>query len=69
MLDYVIVLSEQHLTHLLTQYMAYDHQFRMPLSLAMDCPESRPVEPPEAGDVIGVPEVGGLHYHDERRAA
>ena len=43
--------------------MAYYHRFRTHLSLAMDCPESRPVEPPEAGDVIGVPEVGGLHHH------
>jgi transposase InsO family protein len=68
-LDHVIVLRERHLTRLLTEYMAYSHRFRTHLSLAMDCPESRPVELPEAGDVIGLPEVGGLHHHYERRAA
>jgi hypothetical protein len=35
----------------------------------MDCPELRPVHPPEQGKVIAVPEVGGLHHHYERRAA
>jgi hypothetical protein len=35
----------------------------------MDCPVPRPVEPPECGEVIAVPEVGGLHHHYERWAA
>jgi dienelactone hydrolase len=35
----------------------------------MDCPEARPVQPPEQGKVIEVPEVGGLHHHYERVAA
>ena len=69
MLDHVIVLNERHLRRLLTKYMAYYHRFRTHLSLAMDCPEPRPVEPPEAGDVVAVPEIGGLYHHYERRAA
>ena len=69
MLDRVIVLSERHLRRLLTQDTAYDHQFRTHLSLAMDCPESRPLGPPETGDVISTPEIGGLPHHYERRAA
>ena len=29
----------------------------------------RPVQPPEAGRIISIPEVGGLHHRYERRAA
>jgi hypothetical protein len=39
------------------------------LSLAMDCPQPRPVHSPARGKVVAVPEVGGLHHHEERRAA
>jgi hypothetical protein len=35
----------------------------------MDCPEPQPIQPPESGKVIAVPEVGGLHHHYERQAA
>jgi putative transposase len=69
MLDHVMVLNERHLMRLLTKYLSYYHQFRTHLSLDMDCPEPRPVEPSEVGKVIAVPEVGGLHHHYERRAA
>jgi hypothetical protein len=41
-------------------------RFRPHLSLAMDGPESRAVQAPELGEVIGVAEIGGLHHHDER---
>jgi len=68
-LDRVIVLHERHLRRLLTRYFAYDHRWRTHLSLAMDCPESRPVHAPVKGRVVAVPEVGGLHHHYERRAA
>jgi transposase InsO family protein len=68
-LDHVIVLHEPHLRRILTDYSRYDHRFRTHLSLAMDCPEPRPVHPPALGKVTAVPEVGGLHHHYERRAA
>jgi putative transposase len=68
-LDHVIVLHEQHLRHLLTDYLTYYHRFRTHLSLDMDCPEPRPVETPQAGEMMAIPEVGGLHHHYERRAA
>jgi transposase InsO family protein len=68
-LDHVIVLHEPHLRRILTGYFQYYHRFRTPLSLAMDCPEPRPVHPPTLGKVVAVPEVGGLHHHYERRAA
>jgi putative transposase len=69
LLDHIIVLNEQHLRRLLAEYMAYYHRYRTHLSLEMDCPEPRPVEPPEAGAVLAIPEVGGLHHHYERWAA
>jgi transposase InsO family protein len=68
-LDHVMVFHEQHLRRILVSYFAYYHRWRTHLSLAMDCPEPRPVAPPERGKVRVVPEVGGLHHHYERRAA
>jgi putative transposase len=69
MLAHVVVLHERHLKRLLAEYVSYYHQFRTHLSLDMDCPQPRAVEPPEAGEVIARPEIGGLHHHYERRAA
>jgi transposase InsO family protein len=68
-LDHVVIFHERHLQRILASYFAYYHRWRTHLSLAMDCPEPRPVEPPGAGVVIAVPEVGGLHHHYARRAA
>jgi transposase InsO family protein len=67
-LDHVIVLHEPHLRRILTGYFQYYQRFRTHLSLAMDCPEPRPVHPSALGKVVAVPEVGGFHYHYERRA-
>jgi putative transposase len=68
-LDHVSVLHAQPRRPLLTESLTYDHRFRTPLSLTMDCPEPRPVEPPEAGEVMAVPAGGGWHHHYEQRAA
>jgi putative transposase len=68
-LDHVIVLNDRPLKRLLRAYIAYYHRFRTHLSLAMDCPHPRAVQPPETGRVIALPDVGGLHQHDERQAA
>jgi putative transposase len=68
-LDEGIVLCERHLKRLLQTYLNHDHGWRTHLSLAMDCPVPRPIHPPEQERVIAVPEVGGLHHHDERQAA
>ena len=68
-LDHVIVLSEPHLRRLLTDYLTYYHCFRTHLSLEMDCPVPHPLQPPDRGKVIAVPEVDGLHHHYERQAA
>lgn len=68
-LDQVIVLDDRHLRRVLTAYISYYHRFRTHLSLDMDCPHPRAVQPPETGGVIALPEVGGLHHHYERQAA
>ena len=68
-LDHMIVLSEAHLRRVLRRYFSYHHDWRTHLSLQMDCPQSRPAQSVEAGEVVEVPEVGGLHHHCERRAA
>jgi putative transposase len=68
-LDHVLVLSERHLHRILTRYFAYYHRARTHLSLDKDAPDRRPIEPPELGRVIQIPEVGGLHHRYVRRAA
>ena len=68
-LDHVIVMNECHLKRVLSSYFGYYHRWRTHLSLMMDCPELRQVQPPRYGKVVQLPEVGGLHHHYERRAA
>ncbi len=68
-LDHVIILNEGHLRRVLRSYIDYYHHWRTHLSLEMDAPESRAVQPPELGAVRKVSEVGGLHHHYERIAA
>ena len=68
-LDHVLVLSEPHVRRILTAYFAYHHRARTHLSLDKDAPDVRPVERPEAGRVVALPEVGGLHHRYVRQAA
>jgi transposase InsO family protein len=68
-LDHVIVLSEAALYRHVKSFLEYYHESRTHLSLAKDTPEPRPVQPPEIGAVVAIPQVGGLHHRYERRAA
>ena len=68
-LEHVVVLSERHLRRILTAYFAYYHRARTHLSLDKDAPDGRPIEPPELGAIIPIPEVRGLHHRSVRRAA
>jgi hypothetical protein len=65
----VFVLHERHLQRILATYFAHYHRWRCHQGLAMDCPESRSVQPPEHGDVVEVAEAGGMYRHYERLAA
>jgi putative transposase len=68
-LDHVIVLNAQHLHRLLADYVDYHHRHRPHRSLAQDCPEPRPTEPPGQGKIIALPLLGGLHHRYRRQAA
>jgi putative transposase len=39
------------------------------LSLDKDAPNGRPIEPPDLGAIISIPDVGGLHHRYVRRSA
>src|SRR5213592_974448 len=68
-LNHVLVLGESHLRRILIAYFAYYHRARTHLSLDKDAPDVRPVELPEAGRIVEIPEVGGLHHRYVRQAA
>lgn len=68
-LDQVIVLNEPHLRSVLSDYAQHYNRSRTHLSLGKDAPEPRLVQRQELGEVVSVPEVGGLHHRYERLAA
>ena len=61
-LDHVIVFNESSLRRLLNLYFTYYLRSRTHLALGKDPPVSRPVQPPELGAIVELPEVGGLHH-------
>ena len=68
-LDHVIVLNERHMLRVLRGYASYYHASRTHRSLDGDCPDPRPVEPIEMGEVVAHPQVGGLHHRYGRQLA
>jgi hypothetical protein len=68
-LDHVIVLGDKHLRRILRSYFEYYQESRTHLSLGKDAPSPRVVQPPGTGEVVEIPQVGGLHHRYERRAA
>ena len=66
-LDHVIILGEASLRQTLHFYSRYYHRSRLHLSLDKDSPDLRPVQ--SVGNVVAIPEVGGLHHRYERLAA
>jgi transposase InsO family protein len=68
-LDHVVVLGERHLHGILKSYFAYYHRSRTHLSLSKDAPDPRQAHPPTMGEIVELPEVGGLHHRYERLAA
>ena len=68
-LDHVVIVNENHLRHVLHEYLSYYSEARTHLGLEKDSPETRAIEPTEAGRVVALPRVGGLHHRYTRRAA
>jgi putative transposase len=68
-LDHIIIWNERGLRRHLRRYLTYYHVWRPHLSLDKDAPIPRATQPPSAGQIVAIPEVGGLQHHDERRAA
>ena len=68
-LDHVIVLNEDHLRKVLSDFLDYYHTSRTHMSLDRDAPEFRGVQKAEEGTIISFPQVGGLHHRYERRKA
>jgi len=68
-LDHVLVFHEVGLRRILKDYLQYYENHRTHLSLEKDSPIGRSIEPPALGQVIEIPQVGGLHHLYTRKAA
>jgi len=67
--DHVIAFNEAGVRKLMRHYCSYYEKTRTHLALDKDAPVPRPVMRPGDGDIVAIPEVGGLHHRYERRAA
>jgi putative transposase len=68
LLDHVVV-RERQLLHLVRQHARYYNEDRPHMSLDGDAPVARAVERREAGKVVALPRVSGLHHRYVRKAA
>ncbi|HKX29542.1 MAG TPA: integrase core domain-containing protein [Blastocatellia bacterium] len=67
-LDHLLIINEDHLRRILRDYLDYYHNCRPHQSLERNSPVPREIDPPTNGQIIALPQVGGLH-HRYRRAA
>jgi transposase InsO family protein len=67
--DHLIVLNERHLLRCVRAYASYYNDDRPHMSLEGDAPARRVIEPPENGNVVALPRLGGLHHRYARSAA
>lgn len=66
-LNHFVILHARHLKQTLTSYFAYYHGSRTHLGLDKQCPFPRQVS--NAGKIIEIPQLGGLHHRYQRVAA
>lgn len=67
--DHVIAFNEAGVRKLMRHYYSCYEKTRTHLALDKDAPVPRPVRRPGDGDIVTIPEVGGLHHRYDRRAA
>ena len=67
--DHMIVFNESALYRRIQSFLACYHESRTHLSLNKDAPETRAVQTGDAGGIVAIPQVNGLHHRYERRAA
>jgi transposase InsO family protein len=68
-LDHLIIGNGRGLRRVLHTYVQYYLKSRTHLSLDKDAPVSRPIASPGDGEIVAIPQLGGLHHRYERRAA
>jgi len=68
-LDHIIIGNARGLRRVLHAYVEYHLKTRTHLSLGKDAPVPRPVASPNDGDIVAIPQLGGLHHRYDRRAA
>jgi transposase InsO family protein len=61
-LDHIIVGNARGLRRVLNAYVEYYLKSRTHLSLSKDAPMSRPVASPSDGEIVAIPQLGGLHH-------
>ena len=68
-LDYLLILSEQHLWRIVNEYVRYFNQARphQGLHQRIPCDPWLPVQ--TGGEIVGTPILGGLHHDYHRKAA
>jgi putative transposase len=65
----VIVINERGLRRVLHAYVGYYMRSRTHLSLDKDVSVSRPIASTADGEIVAIPQLGGLHHRYERCAA
>lgn len=68
-LDRMVVFSGGQLRRVLNSYLAYYHRIRPHRSLDHDSPDPTSVQSPDAGKIIALKLLGGLHHHYLGQAA
>ena len=68
-LNHLVVLTDRQLKRVLREYVDYYNRVRTHLSLDKDAPDYRMKKPPDAGKIVRVRRVGGLHHEYTRMAA
>jgi transposase InsO family protein len=68
-LDYMLILSERHLRHIVTEYVTYFNQARPHQGINQRIPCGSHVSDQTDGEIVGIPILGGLHHDYRRKAA